>query len=91
MGLFENLKHLTIVASSVNDYPPLSLSYLPPTTYFSPTLTVLCVNVYSMNDCLSLLDGRLNKLSTFIVNIDTMWHTDLISHNMVSWYYFIDF
>jgi len=59
--LFQNLKHFTIVPSSMNEYPPLSVSNLPPTTYFSSTLTVLCINVCDFDDCLSVLDGRLKQ------------------------------
>ncbi|CAF3934677.1 unnamed protein product, partial [Rotaria sp. Silwood1] len=68
--VFENLKHLSIVPSSINDYPPLSLYDLPPMTFSSATLTKLCVNVYTFDDCLALLDGRLKQLTTFIVQID---------------------
>jgi len=90
--LFENLKHLAIVPSSVNDYPPLKFGIPPSTIYLSSTLTVLCISVYDTNDCLSLLDGRLKQLTTLIVQIYTsVWNTRLISGNMVSWWYFIVF
>ncbi|CAF4196491.1 unnamed protein product [Rotaria sp. Silwood2] len=59
MILFQNLKHFRIVASSINEYPPLSLFILPSTTYFSSSLSVLCINVLGFDDCLWLLDGRL--------------------------------
>ena len=84
LDLFENLKHLTIVASSVNEYPPLSVRRLPPTIYFSSTLTILCINLFNMDSCLYLLDGRLKQLTTFIVQINDMWSSEMISHNMVS-------
>jgi hypothetical protein len=67
--LFENLKRLSIVESSVNGNPPLLLYYLQPTTCFSSTLTVLCISLFSFDDCLTLLDGRLQQLITFIVNV----------------------
>jgi hypothetical protein len=69
MILFENLEHLTIVTSSVDDYPPLLLDNLQSTNYFSSNLTVLRIYVYSFDECLILLDGRLKHLTTFIVQI----------------------
>jgi hypothetical protein len=69
MVLFENLKDLIFVASSINEYPPLSFDILQSTTYFSSTLTVLFIYVYLFDDCLVILDGRLNLLTTFIVEV----------------------
>ncbi len=69
MVLFQNLKHLAIVPSLMTEYPPLSLLVLPSTTYFSSTLTILCINVFTFGDCLVLLDSRLKQLTTFIVQI----------------------
>ncbi len=86
-GLFENLKHLTIVPSFINEYPPLKFDIPRSAIYLSPTLTVLCISVYDTNDCLYLLDGRLKQLTTFIVQIYTsIWNQDihLMSHSMVS-------
>jgi len=82
--LFQNLKHLTIVASSINEYPPLLFDALPSTTYFSSTLTVLCINVVGFDDCVSLLDGRLKQLTTFIVQIHDIYGSPSISENAVS-------
>jgi hypothetical protein len=91
MVLFQNLQHLTIAASSVNDYPPWTLCFLQPTINFSSTLTVLCLNVWMFYDCLALLDGRLKQLNTFIVQVQYMdcafvaRHIDYpLSPNMVS-------
>ncbi|CAF1663866.1 unnamed protein product, partial [Rotaria sordida] len=67
---FENLKHLSIVSASINDYPPLSLYISPPLTFSSSTLTKLCINVHAFDDCLALLDGRFKQLTTFIVQDD---------------------
>ncbi|CAF1387174.1 unnamed protein product [Rotaria sordida] len=80
-ALFENIKHLTIVSSSLNEYPSLSICNLSPTTYSSSTLTILCVNVFEFNDCLCLLDGRLKQLRTFIVQINYIFNQRLISRN----------
>ncbi|CAF4486744.1 unnamed protein product [Rotaria sp. Silwood2] len=47
----------------------LSFVDLPSNTFVSSNLTKLRITVDSFGDCLRLLDGRLNQLSTFIVII----------------------
>jgi hypothetical protein len=89
LALFRNLKHLTIVSSSLSEYPALLICDLPPTTYFSSTLTVLCIDVFRFEDCLTLLDGRLKQLSTFIVQIHYLFNQRLINRNKVSPYYVV--
>jgi hypothetical protein len=84
LTFFEQLKHLTIVASSSNDYPPLSLSDILSTTLFSTTLTHLSINISSFNDCFAILDGRFNQLSTFIVKIPYITDFSSIVQNTVS-------
>jgi hypothetical protein len=81
---FENLKHLSIVSSSINDYPPLSLYFLPPMTCSSSTLTKLCINVYDFNDVHALLDGRLKQLTTLIIEVHYINDRLLASHIRVS-------
>ena len=66
---FENLKNFTVVPSSVNDYPPLSLCFSPPMTCLSSTLTKLCINALYFADVCALLDGRLKQLTTLIVRV----------------------
>ncbi|CAF1292405.1 unnamed protein product [Rotaria magnacalcarata] len=82
MDLFENLKHLSIVASSVNEYPFLHLWDWPSAAYFASTLTILCINVFCFKDCLSLLDGRLKQLTTFKVQFHGMFKHMLTSPNI---------
>jgi len=84
LTFFEHLECLTIVASSMNDYPPLSLCDVPSTTFSSSILTQLCINVSSFDDCLSLLDGRLKQLSTLIVRIPYITDCSSIVENTVS-------
>jgi hypothetical protein len=83
-GFFENLKHLTIVLSSIKNYPLSSLDYLSPMTFSSSTLTKLCINVDNFDDCLALLDGRLKQLTTFIVQVDFINEWTSTFYNMVS-------
>lgn len=84
LAFFENLKHLSIVRSSTNDYPPLSLSDVSSTTFSSAILTQLCVNISNFDDCLSLLDGRLEQLSSLIVKIPYITSFSSIVQNTVS-------
>ncbi|CAF0921931.1 unnamed protein product [Adineta steineri] len=84
LTFFKNLKKLTIIEPSVMLYPPLSLHYLPSTTFSSPILTHLYININGLHDCLCLLDGRLPKLTTLCVNV---YNIDIeispeIVHNM---------
>ena len=60
LSFFENLKKFTIVESSVW-YPRLSFDDLSPNFFSSSTLTDLCINVKNFDDCLYLLDGRLEQ------------------------------
>ncbi len=84
LGFFKNLKQLSILSSSVNDYPPLSLYTLSTMTFSSWTLIKLCINVSDFDDCLKLLDGRLKQLTTFIVQINYIKDQISTSGNMVS-------
>jgi hypothetical protein len=45
------------------------ISKLPSTSCMSSTLTTLTINVATFNDCLHLLDGRLDCLSTLIIDV----------------------
>ena len=48
------------------------LSPAGPTDYISSTLVKLKINVATFRDCLILLDGRLESLSTLIVNVSSI-------------------
>ena len=84
LRFFKNLKHLSIVSSSINDYPSLSLYYLPRMTLASSTLTKLVINVNSFTDIRALLDGRLKQLTTFIVEVFSIDNRLSRSYNKVS-------
>ncbi|CAF1086880.1 unnamed protein product [Rotaria sordida] len=47
----------------------ISIFHLPSTSCVSSTLTKLNINVNTFDDCLYLLDGHLDSLSTIIINI----------------------
>jgi hypothetical protein len=87
LAFFENLNHLTIMSSPINNYPPLSLYGLPSTSFFSSTLTKLRIYVFFLKDCLALLDGRLKQLTTFIVEVRYISNLLSISYNMVSFFF----
>jgi hypothetical protein len=84
MVLFENVKHLSVIASSVNDYPPFLFCHFSPDDYLFSTVTVLCINVLCLDDCLFLLDGRMKQLSTFIVQVQYINCPVYVFQNMVS-------
>ena len=50
----------------------ISLFPLESTDYISSTLGNLKINVGTFDDCLVLLDGRFESLSTFIVNVSSI-------------------
>ncbi|CAF3537285.1 unnamed protein product [Rotaria socialis] len=81
-NFFKNLKHLSIVQSSIHDYPPLLLHNLSPMTFSSSTLTKLCININDFDDCLALLDGRLKDLTILTVQISSIHDFASTSHNM---------
>ena len=68
-NLFSSVTHLDFVFKSDFRHPPFSLEDLPSTACFSSTIVHLSIKVLTFTDCLCLLDGRLNQLQTFIVEI----------------------
>lgn len=88
LSFFDNLKSLTILAqSSVEDCPCLSLYGLPLHTFSSSTLTKLSVKVRALYDVHALLDGRLEQLTTLIVEIEVIGKSMIIPYNSVSLYF----
>jgi hypothetical protein len=84
LTFFKNIRHLSIHGSSIAAYPGLSLCGLPSTTFSSSTLSKLCINASTFDDCLYLLDGRLQNLNELIVRIYDINAPSLIDHNKVS-------
>ncbi|CAF5029204.1 unnamed protein product, partial [Rotaria sp. Silwood1] len=81
LKFFENLKHLSIIGSFPRFFPPLILNNLPSTTFFSSILNKLSIHVMTFNDCLALLDGRLQQLTSLIIVIDNMqYHSSNVYH-----------
>ena len=54
------------------------------TDYISSTLIKLKINVATFRDCLILLDGRLESLSTFIVNVSSIRNAIIVADRAVS-------
>ncbi|CAF5075508.1 unnamed protein product, partial [Rotaria sp. Silwood1] len=71
-----------MIGSYPHYYPPLVLSNVPLTTFFSSTLNKLCIRVRHFEDCLALLDGRLKQLTTLIIFIENMEYDSLNVYNM---------
>ncbi|CAF1184844.1 unnamed protein product [Adineta ricciae] len=82
LNVFQNLKHLNIIGSSNMSTLCLALRGLPSNTFYLSSLTYLSIDVYSLDDCLYLLDGRLKQLATLIVRIGHMENSSSIIHNM---------
>ncbi|CAF4472397.1 unnamed protein product, partial [Rotaria sp. Silwood2] len=74
----ENLKHLSFTGSCVR----LSFRNLPLTICSSSTLYKLSISVNRFEDCLALLDGRLNQLNSFFVEIFNDNYQSSIVNNM---------
>ncbi|CAF0798981.1 unnamed protein product [Adineta steineri] len=79
---FKNLKKLSFVKSSVVLDSRLPFYYSPCTTFSSPILTHLYINVETLDDCFYLLDGRLRKLTTLCVNVHHMDTFSGYGHNI---------
>ncbi len=80
---FEHLKCFSII-DLIDGCPCLSLCDFPSTTFYSSTLTKLCIEVENFGDCLCLLDGRIKQLNTFIVVINDIDNHSSVVHNIVS-------
>ena len=85
LDFFENLSYLSCIGSSITRNSVLSFVDLPSTTFVSSNLRKLCITVDSFGDCLRLLDGRLNQLSTFIVIIVNVKDCSSMEFNSVSY------
>ena len=68
LTVFTNLNYLNCHPFFELEKPRLWFGEITP-IFFSSTLLELHVNVATLNDCLYLLDGRVNQLRTFYVNI----------------------
>src|SRR5207237_8180291 len=84
LKFFKNLKHLSIIETLNQLYPPLLLCDSPSISFFSSTLTYLCINVYTLDDCLYLFDVRLKQLTTLIILIYNTIKNFSINHNIFS-------
>ena len=65
------------------------LSPAKSTHYISSTLVKLKINVATFADCLVLLDGRLESLSTFIVHVSSIRNAIIVADRTVSTTVFI--
>ena len=81
-ALCKNLIELDVGGTGVNSL--LSMSSQPLHTCFSSSLAYLCVKVANFDDCLCLLDGRLDKLTAFSVKINSIGETRSSVNNTVS-------
>ncbi|CAF1306107.1 unnamed protein product [Rotaria magnacalcarata] len=64
-----NIDLFTIIVSSENEYSSLLIFELPSSSFYFSTTTVLHIDMFNLDDCISLIDGRLKQLTTFIVRV----------------------
>ncbi|CAF3049186.1 unnamed protein product [Rotaria sp. Silwood2] len=69
MKFFENLKHLSIIGSSLCCFPRTVYYNLSSTIFSSSILNKLRIRVRNYADCLAVLDGRFKQLRILIVDI----------------------
>jgi len=68
--LLSNLKYLNLDVNKSYLFSKSLLSGLPSTTCVSSSISHLRIKLHNFDDCLCLLDGRVNQLHTFIVKLD---------------------
>ncbi|CAF1180627.1 unnamed protein product [Adineta steineri] len=69
LAMCRNLSYLNMNQWLITNQAYLSIRYRPPNVCFSPNLHTLSINVIDFDDCLRLLDGRLEQLRSFTVRI----------------------
>ena len=74
LSLGKNLISLTFHQWFLDKHLTISIFNIPSTTCTSSTLIKLNITVQTLDDCLFLLDGRLNCLSTLIITINKISH-----------------
>jgi len=84
LSIDKHLCDLTFSQYSINKKLFIPIFNLPTTSCVSSTLTKLTINVNSFDDCLYLLDGRLEYLSTLIIDIATITDSSSNKDNTVS-------
>ncbi len=62
----------------------LPICYLPSTNCMSSTLVKLTITVSCFLDCLHLFDGRLDSLSTLIINVLYIFGDEIPKYSQVS-------
>ncbi len=84
LSICKHLCDLTFNQCILGKHLLVSIFNLPKTSCVSSTLTKLNINVNTFDDCLYLLDGRLESLSTLIIDIDEITESSLNKDNTVS-------
>ncbi|CAF1379273.1 unnamed protein product [Rotaria sordida] len=79
--IFTNLIYLDFHSQDICRYISKPFLSLPSTTCYSSNIVHLNVGVFSFDDCLSLLDGHLTQLHTFIVKVGRIIDTSMTMKN----------
>ncbi len=81
--LFPNLTHFEFDLEDTCGLSPSPCYHSPSTSCYSSSIVYLRVQLDDLDDCLYLLDGRLNQLHTFIVEVEYMLSLTMIHNNTV--------
>ncbi|CAF1360538.1 unnamed protein product [Rotaria sordida] len=76
--LLSNLKYLDLDVNNNYLFSKSLLDGLPSSTCLSSSITNLRIKLHNFDDCLCLLDGRLNQLHTFIVKLEYIHDPSLL-------------
>jgi hypothetical protein len=79
--LLSNLKYLDLDVYNNCIFRASLLRDLPSTTCSSSTITYLRIKLHNIDDCLHLLDGRLNRLHSFLVKLNFVHDPALLRRN----------
>ena len=83
--VFKNLRNLNISSSHLLDFPRLSFTDKLP-TFYSSTLIELQINVYNLEHCFYILDGRFDQLRYLYVNICYIVPSAVMTNNTVGYF-----
>ncbi len=84
LGICTKLSYLNIHQPTKSICAKLSLWDRPRNLFCSSHLRTLITDVYNFEDCLCLLDDRLDQLSSFTVNIGSIQTPLMVPNNRVS-------
>jgi hypothetical protein len=83
LAWLSNLQYLDLDGDDDHRFKRRLLRGLSPSRCYSSGIAHLRIKIHNFDDCLCLLDGRLNQLHTLIVKVDYIRHSSIILNNEV--------